>query len=415
MKFIIFDDNKWQNFLPFTYTHSVGSIRAGVLKFRQRIAHFFDFETENLIVCDNLINLYKQRYQDKNINEFEINDYIFINSRLRIDSSNEKNHTLKEAILSLKTGEKITSDNELVAFRINLNKKLIRIDDLYEITKSLNETKADISLWHYIWELIEQNGNLISCDYQSVFYEEDNFIEIDPGVTAINPYDIWIGEGAEFKHGVILDATDGPIIIDENAKIMHNVVIVGPVYIGKDSVIKIGAKIYPNTSIGPFCKVGGEVEDTIIQAYSNKQHDGFLGHSFVGEWVNIGADTNNSDLKNTYKNVKVWFYPKNKKICSGSMFVGTIIGDHSKIGINCSINTGTVIGLGVNVYGRDLISDFIPSFSWGEANSLINYQFDKFIETASNVKIRRNESLVSEEIKLIEEIYNNKDRYEVNK
>jgi len=267
-------------------------------------------------------------------------------------------------------------------------------------------------LWNYTWEFLHNNGEMIKADYELVFYEEDNYIEIDPGVVGINPYDIWIGEGATLKHGVILDASEGAVIIDENATIMHNAVIVGPVYIGKNSLIKIGAKIYPNTSIGAFSKVGGEVSDTIIQAYSNKQHDGFLGKSYIGEWVNIGANTNNSDLKNTYKPVDVWFYPDKSKLSTDSLFVGCFIGDHSKIGINCSINTGTVIGYGTNLYGKDLIKEFVPSFSWGEADELVDYKFDKFIETAKSVKARRDEDLTNEEIDLIKNIYENKKLYE---
>ncbi len=170
---------------------------------------------------------------------------------------------------------------------------------------------------------------------------------------------------------------------------MPNAVLCGPLYVGKNSLIKIGAKLYGGTSIGKVCKVGGEVEGTIFQGYSNKQHDGFLGHAYIGEWVNLGADTNNSDLKNTYKNVAYYSYATKTKLDSGTQFLGCFIGDHSKTGINCSINTGAVIGIGSNLFGRDLISDFIPDFSWGEAGSLVPYRFAAFCETATLVKQRR--------------------------
>ncbi|MDZ4182203.1 MAG: hypothetical protein U1B83_04940, partial [Candidatus Cloacimonadaceae bacterium] len=152
--------------------------------------------------------------------------------------------------------------------------------------------------------------------------------------------------------------------------------------------------------IGPVCKVGGEVEGTIFQAYSNKQHDGFLGHAYVGEWVNIGADTNNSDLKNTYKSVAFHSYRAKGRIDSGSMFMGSVIGDHAKLGINCSINTGCVIGTGATLWGSDLISGFIPDFSWGEAKNLSRYRFDAFCQTAALVKQRRKLDLSKAEIEL---------------
>jgi len=205
--------------------------------------------------------------------------------------------------------------------------------------------------------------------------------------------------------GVIIDATNGPVISDENVKIMANSVIIGPVYIGKNSTIKIGAKIYEGTSIGPVCKIGGEVEGTIFQAYTNKQHGGFLGHSYLGEWVNIGAGTNNSDLKNNYKNVTIYFHTEGKKIDSGSQFIGTFIGDHTKTGINSTINTGSVIGVGCNLFGRELITDFIPSFSWGDASNLSEYVEDKFLETAEIVKKRRKLKLTANEKELYRNIH----------
>ena len=457
MRYIVFEDKAWSNFLPFTYTRFTGDLRVGVLKLRQRLGKYFGFEPNRIIVREDLEALYKQRHADWHINNFSAGEYVFINSRLNLEclhasptvqsivsiDNTERTSAFPTVLINeiknLRVGQKLISlsptpenpplncqsgrltlrvngGNETVlAFKIKLEKSIKcnseKLHDLYDSLETVfSESKNP--LWNHTWEFLAANGNLIREDFQLVFYEEDNFMEIDPGVVALNPYDIWIGEGSTLKHGVILDASQGPIIIDENVTIMHNSVILGPAYIGKNSLIKIGAKIYGDTSIGPNCKIGGEVSGSIFQAYSNKQHEGFIGNSFIGEWINIGADTNNSDLKNTYKPVKVWFYPKKSKISTEKLFVGAFIGDHSKIGINCSINTGAVIGFGVNIYGSDLINDFIPSFSWGEAKSLIVYHFDKFIETAANVKIRRNEDLVKEEIALIKKIYENIKYYE---
>ena len=402
MEYIIFEDQAYENFLPFTYTRFTGDMRLGILKLRQKIGLILNFTPNKIVIREELEDLYKERHPDWMINSFKSGDYLFINSRIKLTDE------IASEIENLKPSESLVAQKIILAFRI-------KIDDNTQITTEtlesayINlpqiESKGSSPLWQYTWDFVHHNGEAIKEDFDLVFYEEDNFMEIDPGATAINPYQIWIGEGAKLKQGVILDATDGPIIIDEYATIMHNAVIIGPVYIGKKSIIKVSAKIYPNTSIGPNCKIGGEVEDTIIQAYTNKQHDGFLGHSYLGEWINIGADTNNSDLKNTYKSVKVYFYPEKRKINTNTLFIGTLIGDHSKIGINCSINTGTVIGFGVNIYGSHLINDFIESFSWGEANNLEKYQYEKFIETATIVKHRRKEYLSTHELFRIKQIY----------
>jgi UDP-N-acetylglucosamine diphosphorylase/glucosamine-1-phosphate N-acetyltransferase len=202
----------------------------------------------------------------------------------------------------------------------------------------------------------------------------------------------------------VLDAENGPIYIGKNVKILPNAVIEGPAYVGDGSLIKVSAKIYENTSIGPVCKVGGEVEASIIHAFSNKQHEGFIGHSYLGTWVNIGADTNNSDLKNDYGNVKV--YVDGELIDSGSMFVGLIMGDHSKSGINLMFNTGTVVGVSCNIYGSGLPPKFVPSFSWGGAqDGFVTYRIDKAIEVARRVMARRNVQLTEIDEKLFRKIF----------
>ena len=401
MNYFIFEDNQWKNFLPFTYTRFTGDMRVGILKLRQRIGLYFGFEPENIIIREDLQDLYTQRHPDWAINKLSAGEYTFINSRVRI------NNELKEKIITLNLGEKLVLEDTVLAFKVKIEMDgIFTAETLPELYKALQTVvyQGFSDIWNHTWDFIVENGNVIKEDFKLVFSDEDNLTEIDPGVTAINPYDIWIGENAVLNHGVILDATNGPIVIDENATVMHNTVILGPAYIGKNSVVRIGTKVYQNTTIGPFSKVGGELHDTIIQAYSNKQHDGFLGNCYVGEWVNIGADTNNSDLKNTYKPVKVWFYPDKAKKSTENLFIGSFIGDHTNIGINCSLNTGVVLGFGVNIYGSDLISDFIPSFMWGEAKNMVEYKPEKFLETAKCVKSRRKEELSDKETELIKKI-----------
>ncbi len=396
MKYIIFDDNKIENFYPLTLTRPICDLKTGILKLRQRLFAYFGMRKYNLIISDRLENLYRKRYPDFSINDEIEGEAIFINSRLIIDDE------LVKKIKNCAKNTALVSKGNVVAAKLNLSNEKFTSETLIDFFDNISSQEIVADFWDYTWNLISANSKMIRQDFEDFFYDKDNYFETEMGVVVLNPYNIWIGEGVTMKPGVIIDATDGPVIIDENATIMSNAVIVGPAYIGKSTKIKIGAKIYEGSSIGKVCKIGGEVEDSIITAYSNKQHDGFLGHSYLGEWVNIGADTNNSDLKNNYKNVKMYHYPSKKKIDSGTQFLGCVIGDHSKIGINCSINTGSVIGIGCNLYGRDLISDFIPDFSWGEAGNLSKYRFDKFAETAGLVKKRRNLEFGSAE----KELYN---------
>ncbi len=398
MQYIIFDDEKHKNFYPLTFTRSTGDLRVGILKLRQRIKAYFGFEDNNMIISEKLEKIYMERHPDWKINSFSEGESFFINSRLKIEEK------IVKKIEELPINTCFIQNNDIVAAKVKTKERKISTENISEIFKDLKKIKIDDGfLWEYTWELISENSDYITKDFKNFFYEKDNFFETEMGVTILNPYDVWIGDGVEIKPGVVIDASEGPVVLDEGAKVMSNAVIIGPAYIGKKSMIKVGAKIYEGTSIGPVCKIGGEVEETIFQAYSNKQYDGFLGHSYLGEWIYLGADTNNSDLKNNYKKVKTYFYPKNKKVDSGTQFLGTIIADHCKTGINSTINTGTVIGVGCNLFGRDLISDFVPSFSWGEGSNLMKYKIDKFLETAELVKKRRKLSLSEAE----KNLYNN--------
>lgn len=224
-----------------------------------------------------------------------------------------------------------------------------------------------------------------------------------PIVFAINQHNIFIGEKVKIYPSVVLDATEGPIIINRNVKIMPQSTIIGPCYIGSNSVIKVGAKIYEKTSIGEFCKVGGEVENTIIQSYSNKQHEGFLGHSFVSEWVNFGADTNNSDLKNTYGNISLRY--RNELVDTKQMFMGLLCGDHTKTAINTRFNTGTTIGVAGIIFTPDFPPTYLPSFAWGGAKNSPKYKLQSAIDTAKIVMQRRNRTLSDIEISILKEEY----------
>ncbi|MDD4148040.1 MAG: putative sugar nucleotidyl transferase, partial [Candidatus Cloacimonetes bacterium] len=397
MQVIIFDDKRFNNFFPISHTRSVGDLRCGILKLRQRLQFVFDSDDSMVIIEPRLYALYRERHPDWQINVCPDGQKLYLNSRIKLDY---------EAITEIKNLSPETAliqGDDIVAC---MSSTSFGFGD--PIPEGLSTTAAQTLLYNYISDLVHDNARLIEWDFQNVFYEAENYFETEPGVTVLNPYNIWVAEEVTLAPNVVLDASSGPIVLDTGAKVMASSVITGPAYIGKKSLVKIGAKIYGGVSIGPLCKVGGEIEGSVFQAYSNKQHDGFLGHAYIGEWVNLGADTNNSDLKNTYKNVKTYIYPERRQIDSGNRFMGCILGDHVKTGINCSMNTGLVVGTGSNIYGSKLFSSFVADYSWGEADNLCEYRFPDFIQTASIVKSRRGLGMTKAEMELLKTLMENK-------
>ena len=223
------------------------------------------------------------------------------------------------------------------------------------------------------------------------------------------PENIFLEEGVKL-HACVLNATGGPIYLGKNSEVQEGAVIRGPFSLGEDSVVNMGAKIRGDTTVGPQCKVGGEINNVVFFARSNKAHDGFLGNSVIGEWCNLGADTNNSNLKNNYESVKIWNYRKKGFLDTGLMFCGLMMGDHSKCGINTMFNTGTVVGVSCNIFGSGFLRNFVPSFSWGGANGFMGYSMDKALETAKLVLERRHIELTKEDEKIFEHINNLKSK-----
>ncbi len=257
---------------------------------------------------------------------------------------------------------------------------------------------------HHAWDLIRYNTAMLESDARRHL----------PGCVASDatvarsaeleePRRISIGPRAVISAGVVIDATDGPVIIGEDVRIMPQAVILGPACIGRGSVVKVGAKIYGSTSIGPVCKVGGEVEGSILHSYANKQHEGFLGHAYLAPWTNLGADTNTSDLKNTYSPVAMTIEGTQHQ--TGMQFLGLVMADHSKTGINTMLNTGTCIGVGCNVFGAGFPDKYLPSFTWGGSDGVEEYDFDRFLATARTVMGRRSIELDDIDAALLRHVY----------
>jgi len=257
-----------------------------------------------------------------------------------------------------------------------------------DLAASPDWTRDGSTLLDHVWQLVQHNGRAICDDFRSgPAAGIDPSALVYPGVHLLQDGAIRVGPGCRVKPGVVLDAEDGPIVLERDVEVQPGVVIRGPAWIGPGCVLKAGAKIHEGTALGPVCKIGGEVEESIVQGYSNKQHEGFLGHAFLAEWVNLGADTNNSDLKNNYSTVRAWEAGQMRD--TGLMFVGLIAGDHAKSAINTQFNTGTVVGAGAQVFGAGFPPKFVPPFSWGGGEGLAVYRFDRALETARAVMRRR--------------------------
>ncbi|MDZ7625451.1 MAG: GlmU family protein [Ignavibacteriaceae bacterium] len=404
MRICIFEDEQYLNFEPLIYSRPVFDLVCGMTTLKEKIIRAFPKEKITLKCRNYLESFVKAENPKCKVNQFDNDDYLFINGRI-IAPSNLKN------ILSTKSGEEkvFVSKGIVVAAKVSANRiKDLSLDKVEvidtELFKNLPSEEVEINCASYLWDLVYLNGKEIQNDFKILTKGKSSAKKKYPGVNFVNKKNIFIGKDVEIKPGVVLDASTGPIFIEKNVTIFPNAVIQGPFYIGESSKIKSCATIYPNVSIGKVCKVGGEVEDTIIHPYTNKQHSGFLGHSYLGSWINLGADTNNSDLQNNYGTIKVQV--NGRHIDSGRQFVGLMMGDHSKTAINTMFNTGTVVGFSSNVYGAGFPPKYIASFGWGGSESMKEYKLVKAVETATAVFARREKTFSKEDEALFETIFN---------
>ncbi|MBM4165787.1 MAG: hypothetical protein FJ218_02535 [Ignavibacteria bacterium] len=399
MHYFLFEDYSVENFFPLVYFRAIHELRSGCSTLGERIRSHFP-QSNWSVICRSAVRPFLQEEREIFSENKYSRELIFVNSRVKMTKELASN-------IQNEKGEKLLfiSDGNVAAAKFNFEqkefspkkKRAIRRRTQFSDAKKIN---VDAKFFFYPWEIIQYNHQAIEDDFRILRKRKPRKFQ---GVHVVNSVNVSVGKNCTIKPGVVLDAEHGAIVLGDNVAVMANAVIVGPVFIGNNSLIKVGAKIYGGTSIGEWCKVGGEVEASIIQSYSNKQHDGFLGHSFLGSWVNLGADTNTSDLKNNYGNVRV--HVGKKEIDSGSQFVGSLIGDHAKTGINVMLNTGTVIGISSNVFGADFPPKFIGNFSWGSGNEFRTYDIQKAIETARVVMKRRNVEMTEEYEKRMRQIF----------
>ena len=382
MNYILFDGSARNQLLPFTYTRPVADIRVGILTIREKWEKMLGF-TSSTVTEDYLIDKFPMIEMEQNI---------FINASVL------PTEHLVSLIQNLSENKALFIDNEPLAF---FAKEDQEID--FETFDVLPYTNDDILRIENTWDIFKLNGEAIKRDFKLLTTDRES--QLIPEMTsAFNKDQIFIEEGAVLPL-CSLNANDGPIFIGKDSEIMEGSMIRGPFALCENATIKMGAKIYGATTIGPHSKIGGEVNNCVIFGYSNKGHDGFLGNSVVGEWCNIGADTNNSNLKNNYAEVRLWDYETEGFAKTGLQFCGLMLGDHSKCGINTMFNTGTVVGVSANIFGSGFPRNFIPSFSWGGSAGMITYKTNKAFEVAKVVMSRRDIAFTEVDIQILEHIF----------
>ncbi len=393
---ILFDDDSWNTLLPLTYTKPVAELRVGILKIREKWEHALNGKS-SIVTQDYLSEKFPAHVEKDNI---IINGSLLPNDRL------------VKLILELENNNAIIFNDLLIAARIN-DVQFASLED----ESALDELSGiDISENAELAELITRPFDIFSkCGAEiqndiNVLCKGRRSEELDESNNIIAAQNIFIEPGVEMKY-CTLNASKGPIYLGRNSEVMEGSIIRGPFALGEHSVVKMGAKIYGPTAIGPHSKVGGELNNVSIQGYSNKGHEGFLGNSVLGEWCNIGADTNSSNLKNNYTEIRVYNYTTESFESSGLQFCGLIMGDHAKCGINTMFNTGTVVGVAANVFGSGYPRNFIPSFAWGGASGFTTFKIEKQFDVAEKVMARRNQSLTDLDKKILGHIFHSSSKY----
>lgn len=382
MNYILFDGTVRNALLPFTFTRPVADIRVGILTIREKWEKYLGYTTTSLT----------EEYLMEKFPMVEMPENIMINASFL------PNEVLAEMVKSLEKNQAIFKGEEVIAFFSEESQEEVYFEN-YEIL----EYNDDCITIEHTWDIFQKNDAALREDFELL--TEDRVSQpIPKSVNVIAPENIFIEEGAKLEF-VTLNASTGPIYIGKNSEIMEGSVIRGPFALCEGAQVKLAAKIYGATTVGPFSRVGGEVSNSVLFAYSNKGHDGFLGNSVLGEWCNIGADSNNSNLKNNYEEVKLWSYETESFAKTGLQFCGLMMGDHSKCGINTMFNTGTVVGVSTNIFGSGFPRNFVPSFSWGGAAGFTTYVTKKAFETARIVMSRRNVEFDEKEARILEHVF----------
>lgn len=400
MNYILFDDSSRGDLLPLTFIRPVADIRIGILTIREKWEKYLKTKTSTLT----------ETYLSKKYPLRKAADNILINASVL------PNPELVKKIKNLKPNESIYSKDYIIAMHVS-EKDLTKVESIDSEAETTNESEnfefsniieIETDIPHikinYPWDIFSNNAQAIIDDFE-ILTKGKKSQPLSKTNSLIGDGCVFAEKGAVVEHSTI-NTTTGPVYIGKNAEIMEGSHIRGPLALCENAVIKMAAKIYGGTTIGPFCKVGGELNNVVMFAFSNKAHDGFLGNAVIGEWCNLGADTNNSNLRNTYDEVRMWNYPQQRFVYTGLQFCGLIMGDHSKCGINTMFNTGTVIGVNANIFGAGFQRVFIPSFMWGSNSAgYSTFEPDKAIKVAELMAKRRNIQFNDDDKNILRSIY----------
>ncbi|WP_064966224.1 GlmU family protein [Tenacibaculum ovolyticum] len=388
MNYILFDGDVRNALLPFTYTKPVADIRIGILTIREKWEMYLGLTTTTIT----------EEYLEEKFPMVEMEENVLLNASFLPTKS------LIEKVKSLKVNQAIFKGEDVIAFYTIDTQEEVDFSSYEQI-----EFEDEVIQIKNTWDIFSLNDKAIRNDFD-IITEGRTSEPIPETVNYINKEDIFIEEGAKLTFAT-LNASNGPIYIGKDAEVMEGVLVRGALAMCENSVLKMGAKVYGATTLGPYCKVGGEVNNSVLMGYSSKGHEGYLGNSVIGEWCNIGADTNNSNLKNNYAEVKLWSYETERFAKTGLQFCGLIMGDHSKCGINTMFNTGTVIGVSVNIFGSGFLRNFVPSYSWGGASGFTEYKTNKVFEVAEVVMKRRSIQFDEKEKRIMEHVFEETKKY----
>lgn len=382
MNYILFDGPVRNALLPFTFTRPVADIRVGILTIREKWEKYLGYTTTTLT----------EEYLMDKFPMVEMEENVMINASFL------PTEDLAEMVMGLEANQAIFKGEDVIAFYTQDTQEEVDFDS-YDII----EYSGECLRIENPWDIFQKNDAAIREDFE-LLTEGRTSLPIPSSVNVIGAENIFIEEGAKLEF-VTLNASTGPIYLGKNSEIMEGSVIRGPFALCEEAQVKLAAKVYGATTVGPHSRIGGEVSNSVLFGYSNKGHDGFLGNSVLGEWCNLGADTNNSNLKNNYEEVKLWSYEKEGFVRTGLQFCGLMMGDHSKCGINTMFNTGTVVGVSANIFGSGFPRNFVPSFSWGGASGFTTYLTKKAFETAKIVMSRRKVEFTEQDAAILEHVF----------
>lgn len=391
MNYILFDGPSRNQLLPFTYTRPVADLRVGILTIREKWEAFLQATTTTVT----------EEYLSEKWPMVEMEFNIMINASFC------PTERLVDKIQNLKKNQAIFKDEDVIAFYTEEDQEAIDLSAFEAIEHEDHLIKIE-----HTWDIFAKNAEAIVQDFKSLT-EGRTSQPISKTNNIIAPENIFLEEGAKMEY-VTLNASSGPIYIGKNAEIMEGSMVRGPLALCDYATLKLATKIYGATTVGPHCKVGGEVNNSVLFGYSNKGHDGFLGNSVLGEWCNLGADTNNSNLKNNYAGVRLWDYETEGFAKTGLQFCGLMMGDHSKCGINTMFNTGTVIGVNANIFGSGFPRNFVPSYSWGGNAGFTTYLTKKAFEVCKVVMSRRNIEFTEKEQSILEHVFESTKKWRAN-